>query len=197
MHMPNAIFHRVPENFRGDAIIPGNQLPDDLRAAALAKYRGREVLMRKPVPPLGCLWNDAIQNLAAHPSRIKRLMRDCGFVRGAAVAERWFVIPLERLDLAKAAVYLYDESLDRICLGAPPAEWLYLADPLSRFETFRERDLPRYATIPALTAEYYRYVMSRRRAGWDTPLFPFQFVPHVFYRGAIPVAGLSVIEVSA
>src|SRR5213083_2344669 len=58
-----SLFHFVPQRMVGTVLYPLNTLkkrePEAWRRE-VAKYEGRERVLEKPIPPLGCLWNDVL-----------------------------------------------------------------------------------------------------------------------------------------
>lgn len=181
------LYHQVPPNLRGETLVPGNSLPSDLKEAALAKYAGREGLLQKKVPPLGCLWNDTLQMLAVHPGEVKRLVGSFGFQRYAKEPETWFVVPLEALDQSALAAYFYDPAIEDVPIPATKEEARRTIVPHQRFELFDSSRINVYRTIPGIMS---RYLEAERKKGPAGQLFPFNFVPHVLYRGRIPLKGL-------
>jgi hypothetical protein len=181
------LYHQVPEHLRGDAILPGNDLPQDLREKALAKYAGREGLRAKRLPLLDCLWNDAVQMLAVHPAEVKRAAGEHGFRRYAREPQRWFAIPLGALDHSRLMVYRFDEAISAIDIPETREEAMRIMAAHEIFERFDPAKIGIYRTVPEATRRYYA---KERAKGPEAVLFPYQFIPHIFYRGEIPIAGL-------
>src|SRR5687767_12191852 len=57
------VYHLMSPGFAGEMLYPlaelRHRLPETY-AAARAKYAGREWLLERPVPPLGCRWQDVV-----------------------------------------------------------------------------------------------------------------------------------------
>ncbi|MFK7806020.1 MAG: hypothetical protein AB8G95_30605, partial [Anaerolineae bacterium] len=101
------VYHLVPKNLEGDILYPLNRLKEINPAVAephAKKYKGREELMRRRIPPLDCLWNDVLQFSPIHPRDIVQTFRDEGF---SLPPIKWFEIPLDRLELKHTAVYFH------------------------------------------------------------------------------------------
>ncbi len=75
------VYHRVPANLTGDRLYPLNTLQHlhpEIAEAHRAKYQGREWLLETRIPPLDCLFNDALMFSPVHPARLLGEMREGG-----------------------------------------------------------------------------------------------------------------------
>lgn len=161
----------------GSILYPLNQLKHVLPAAYVAeveKYRGRETVLAKQIPPLSCLWNDVLHLTAVHPDVLKSALS----ASGKDFDLHFYEIDVTTLDRRRLIVYLYRTP----SFGDEPI-------PLDEWEQFDVARLPPYASIPQQTLEYYRETISQGR---DPLLFPL--VPHIFYRGAIDISNARVIS---
>ena len=112
------LYHRVPNHIVGKELVPLNKLKEISQKAyerEIKKYIGREILLKKKIPKLNCLWNDVIHITAIHPSKIKRALKDAGFKEFAS--SKWFKINPKLLDpkinLPKYYVPFRTKDLDK------------------------------------------------------------------------------------
>jgi len=168
------IYHAVPERMEGDTLIPLNQMRTShpgLYAQYLQKYKGREELLQRKVPLIGCLWNDVVQFLPLHPSKIFQLQQKLGLI-DKIPPYKYFQIELASLDPKKTVVYFKNA----------PGEENALVKGLQSV------DFAQLQEIPSATINYFTSLI-------DTGELPFnyQFVPHVLYKGAVDISKSSVI----
>jgi len=173
------VYHLVPEKIIGNTLYPLNRLKEidrDLYATHEAKYAGRSDLMKRPVPQLDCLWNDVLMFSPVAPDKIRQALIDAGHIREK---RKWFVVPVSLLEREK--------SVFDIPMPVKPAD-LSLAFE-DDYQWFSQDLLARYSEVPTLTHDYYKSVPS------GEPVFFFQFIPHLLYRGTLNIDSLSQIEV--
>lgn len=160
---------------KGDSLIPLNEMMSvdpELRAKYLEKYKGREEILERKIPLLDCLWNDVVQLLPLHPKKLFELQQQLGIVEEIP-DYRYYQIDVSQLDPNKTVVYF------KTAPGEENVTVKWLADV----------NLDNLQDIPLATVEYYK---SMARTG--EPVFNYQFVPHVVYRGTIDVSSTQVIN---
>jgi hypothetical protein len=136
-----------------------------------SKYDGREALMQETIPPLGCLWNEAVFLSPVHPVDILDEL--------AQIDES-----MSRRDFFKIDASILDPALTTI--------WLHEGDKKTpdMFLPFRPEELCRYSKIPERTLRFYRLRRSR-----GLPILIFAGIPHVLYKGRIDVSAAEIISV--
>ena len=172
--MINYLYHRVPENMKGDILYPLNQLKNvypDIYLKEVEKYKGREEVMKQEVPYLNCLWNDVLHLSAVHPIEIDNALRK----EGTQLSGRLFYeIDPHLLETRNTVVYLFrDRSKDK-----------------SNFVPFDPEEVSEFSIFPKKTQSYYTEVI--RRGG--RPLL-WVYVPHFMYLGSLNTVGLKIIEI--
>ncbi|HET8574815.1 MAG TPA: group-specific protein [Candidatus Paceibacterota bacterium] len=167
----NFIYHRVPQNMRGDVLFPLNVLKEkypEVYDQAAAKYAGREHVLQRKIPFLDCLWNDVIHFSPVHPSEIKKALAEAGSDR----IFEFFQVDAEALPPENTLVYLHHgwEEKD--------------------FISFDPEELRQFSHMPETTKEYYREMISENKS----PLL-FHGIPHVLYKGSLDTHGFRKIKV--
>ena len=173
------LYHRMPLNMKGNILYPLNLLKEkypQVYNQELSKYNKREYLLKVEIPPLNCLWNDALHLSAVNPKDIKNALLEAG-----ADLKNNFVfyqIDPNYLDKKNTTVYLYrsDSNLNQLTSND--------------FESYNHQNIEKYSKIPNDTKEYYKELISMGKK----PLL-FYRLPHILYKGTIDVTGLSVISV--
>lgn len=169
------IYHGKPEEMRGNNLIPLNRLLEvdsNLQVKYLEKYKGREEILERKIPLLNCLWNDVVQLLPLHPLSLFELQKHMRLIPEIPDYQ-YFEIDMNILDMSKAVVYF------KTAPGEEHATVKWLKDV-----SFDELQ-----AIPKATREYYASM-----AGKDEPVFNYQFVPHIVYRGTVDVSSSSIIN---
>ncbi len=166
-------YHGIPEDMEGDELIPLTQMFErrpDLHKKYLEKYRGREEILERKIPLLDCGWNDVIQLLPLHPRQLFELQLQLGLITEMP-KYRYFAIDSHDLDPDSAVVYFKTAPGEQYVT----VKWLH------------DVDLNGIQAIPPATRAYYKSMVST-----GEPVFNYQFVPHVLYRGVIDVTTASV-----
>lgn len=169
------LYHGIPEDMRGDSLLPLSKMlsiDPELSIKYLKKYDGREELLERTIPLLDRLWNDVVQLLPLHPKKLFELQRDLGLVEQLP-DYRYFQIETTLLDPSKTVVFF------KTAPGNENVTVKWLTDV----------NLDDLQDIPPATAEYYRSMV-----GTDEPVFNYQFVPHIVYRGTVDVSDAKVIS---
>ncbi|MDJ0636266.1 MAG: hypothetical protein QNJ34_24005 [Xenococcaceae cyanobacterium MO_188.B29] len=182
----SVIYHMIPKNFTGNILYPLNQLKKhlpDIYTTQAQKYIGREVLMQCKVPLLNCLWNDVLHCSPLYPSKIRDALLDAGFKWNA---RPWFAInPVNSgFGAENAVIFLNTPPEDPTAFGNfdfPVTEFIPFS--LGRLEKLAEME------VPSATLEYLRFAKNNG----ERPVL-FNYVPHVFYRGAIDVSDVEVVS---
>ena len=169
------LYHGIPEDMKGNALIPLNQMMTvdaELRNKYLEKYKGREEILERKIPLLDCLWNDVVQLLPLHPKKLFALQKQLSIV-DEIPDYRYFQIDSSKLDPSKTVVYF------KTAPGEENVTVKWLSDV--NFDELQD--------IPPATANYYK-----KMVGTGEPVFNYQFVPHVVYRGTIDVSDADIIS---
>lgn len=172
------LYHLKPRKMRGEKLYPLNQLrivaPDIYEQEEL-KYRDYARLREVFIPPLACYWGDVIFMVAVPPSEIKGAYIEAGGSEGLTL--HYYAIDVATLDLKALAVLMMDEE------GvSSESEFLRRMEQGEGFAAYEDMLWKSYSTLPANTVRYY----SDMFACGQTPQI-YRTVPHVFYKGTIPV----------
>jgi len=171
------VYHGVPPELLGTKLLPLNLLekePHDLYEEKRSKYKGREEVSQRNIPELGCTWADVVQLLPLQPQKVFEAQRDMN-----AITElpdyKYFKIPLSQLDPKRTFVFFKT---------APGEKYSHIL-PIDQvdFDSIQE--------VPPSTLVYY-YMSAEAK----TPVFNYQFIPHVLYRGEIDISEAEVIALS-
>jgi hypothetical protein len=168
-------YHGIPEDMEGTELVPLNAMfakRPDLHAKYLEKYKGREEILERKIPLLDCLWNDVVQLLPLHPRQLFELQQQLGLI-AEVPRYRYFAIDAMTLDPEQAVVYF------KTAPGEENVTVKWLTDV----------DLESLQNIPPATQGYYKSLV-----GTGEPVFNYQFVPHIVYKGSIDVSDASVVK---
>lgn len=175
------VYHLHPKKMVGDYLHPLNQLREkapDAYAAQARKYKGREQLLERTIPPLNCLWNDVLHLSPVHPATVRDALLAAGYNR---YPHRWWQIDPEAAGFSDKNTVIYLYSLRKKGnFDIPPDD----------FVPFSIKRLEQVSKLPTATADYYQKMKTQGKR----PLL-FHLVPHVLHRGAIRISDLSTIEV--
>ena len=178
------IYHRVPDNLQGNTLYPLNMLKDvypGIYTKAASKYDGREHVPKQRIPLFGdCLWNDVLFFTAVDPALLLDERRKAGFT-DFKKPQQFFKIDPRALDQSKLGVFLFQPWVDA---------HNYTAES---FTNYRYDDLATYATIPQETKDYFA---AESNAGAPYIKLLWRYIPHILYRGEIPIAETEIIIVS-
>ncbi len=168
-------YHGIPEDMKGSELIPLNKMLEvdpELRAQYLEKYKGREEVLERKILLLDCLWNDVVQLLPLHPRQLFELQKEFGLIPEIP-DYRYYQIDATTLDPSQTVVYF------KTAPGEENVTVKWLEDV----------NLEELQGIPEATRRYYESMV-----GTGEPVFNYQFVPHVVYRGTINVSTAQVIH---
>lgn len=164
-----ALYHLLPSTFVGETLHPLNQLRQLHPAAAahaLRRFRGREDLLERRVPPLGCARQDTVSLSVVPPQVLVALLHDLGV---PWQPRTWVAVHPSSLEPARAVVY-----------------------PSRRRTPFRPETDEDFAPYdPATVLEYQTTALTRE--DWQqaqqkgTGVLLFSSVPSVLYQGAINI----------
>jgi hypothetical protein len=156
----------------GTKLLPLSELTQDVRSEYLKKYRGREDVVRQPVPLLGCFQDEVIHLSPIDPRIIVQLWREQGFDLPKRPIEV-IRIPSGRLDEKQTVIYLpYGKSARKDFFSF-------------RHETYQELTAVREAQL-----EDWR---DQLRNGF--PLFWYSSTEHVLTRGPVEISDCEVFTV--
>ena len=168
-------YHGIPEDMKGTKLIPLNKMLEvdsKLRDKYLEKYKGREEILGRKIPLLDCLWNDVVQLLPLHPRQLFGLQKELGLITEIP-DYKYYQIDTSTLDPSQTVVYF------KTAPGEENVTVKWLEDV----------QLEKLQIIPEATRKYYESIV-----GTGEPVFNYQFVPHVIYRGTIDVSSAQVIH---
>ncbi len=173
------LYHRVPKNLEGSFLFPLNELKEKYPVVygdQVSKYAGREHLLDRRIPLLGCLWNDVLHFSAVHPKEIKQALIEAGDTSDFEM--EYFQVEPSLIDSKNAIVYLY----------AYPAntDGFDVRD----FIPYDPEKLTEFSVMPQATKEYYKEMIGSGKK----PLL-YHKIPHILYRGFLDIRGLSVVSI--
>ena len=168
-------YHGIPEDMKGSELIPLNKMLEvdpELRAQYLEKYKGREEVLERKILLLDCLWNDVVQLLPLHPRQLFELQKELDLIKEIP-DYRYYRINIDALDPLQTVVYFKTAPGEENVT----VKWL------------RDVQLEELHGIPEATRKYYESMV-----GTDEPVFNYQFVPHIIYKGTVDVSSAQVIN---
>lgn len=169
------LYHGVPEDMRGTEIVPLSEMmhvDGRLGAKYLAKYDGRESVIERKIPLLDCSWRDVVELLPLPPQKLFEYQKSLGLIDDLP-DYRYFQIDPDSLDMSRAVVFF------KTAPGDENTGVKWLADV----------DLAELQDIPEATKKYYESLVGK-----GEPVFNYQFVPHILYRGTIDVSTAEIIS---
>lgn len=176
---PRYVYHRRTANFTGDWIISLNMMPhlegySDIYNQAISKYRGREKLLERVIPPLSCLWNDVIFLSPLHPHKHYEEYVKLGFTPKHL---QFFKIPIEVLEESRVTVWKW-LSFKKYSANNPIHEAIdsYCAFD---FALYQEMD-----DLPEDTKEFYRLEFDPANPS-IYPRFNWYRIPHILCQDPI------------
>ena len=167
------VYHLVPDGMLGTILYPLNQLKKKYPAAYdkhSEKYRGREWLADRVIPPLNCLWNDVLFLCPVHPGKILGTLREIGYDHPR---ERFFEIDTGQLTNDKFAVLTYPDD------GGDP-----------QYHHQGPNSMPGIDDLPSVTVNYFKESFANKKR-----FMLFAYIPHVLYLGSVDVSQCPIIEV--
>ncbi|WP_221090607.1 hypothetical protein [Deinococcus aquaedulcis] len=171
------LYHRAVRDMRGKALLPLNRLQaafPDVYAREVAKYQGREALLTEPVARLGCQWPDVLFFSPVHPGPLLDAVRATG---RAVPPVRFWTLPAGALDPTRACVRLVRPWPGGVKPEPDPADELpFTAAHLQQVASPPLETLSRLGQLPP-----------------EAPLILWLDVPHVLYRGEVPLGELQEI----
>lgn len=163
------IYHGVPETIKGTALIPLSKMETvdpDLQKKYLEKYNGRESVIERHIPLLDCAWDEVVQLLPLHPRQLFTYQQQIGIINEIP-DYRYFEFDVNVLDSDSAVVYF------KTAPGDDHVTVKWLADV----------NIDELQSIPQATINYYDSMVGK-----DEPVFNYQFIPHILYRGSIDIS---------
>ncbi|RNI18389.1 hypothetical protein EFY87_17695 [Flexivirga caeni] len=171
--MHGTLYHRPATAVRGPNLLPLNVIRTrhpDLYERHVQKYAHDPSVLSAHIPPLGCTWGDVVFLSPVHPAPLFEALRRVG--KWSPRLEPWS-LPAAHLDPARTTIRLMRAgSGGHHC---DPAD----ADDYLPFTTAGLRAVSR-VTVAAIER------LERLQPG--DPWLPWVDVPHVLYRGEIPVS---------
>ena len=170
-------YHGVPEEVKGSQLIPLSEMmkvDPVLRDKYLEKYKGREEILERKISLLECGWSDVVQLLPLPPRKLFKLQQELGLITEIP-DYRYFEIDPNALDPEKTAVFFKTApGEDHVTV-----KWL------------RDVNLEEIQDIPPATRGYYESMV-----GIGEPVFNYQFVPHILYRGTIDIEDAKIFSLT-
>ena len=170
-------YHGIPEDMKGSELIPLNKMLEvdpELQAQYLEKYKGREEILERKIPLLDCLWSDVVQLLPLHPRQLFELQKELGLIPEIP-SYKYYQIDTSTLDPSQTVVYF------KTAPGEENVTVHWLEDV----------DLDDLQTVPPATIDYYKSMV-----GTGEPVFNYQFVPHIIYKGTVDVSSAKIISLT-
>ncbi|WP_345466183.1 hypothetical protein [Deinococcus carri] len=172
------LYHRAVRDVRGDHLLPLNTLRGphpDVYAREVAKYAGREALRDERVLPLACGWGDVLFFSPVHPGALLDTVRATG---RTVPPLRFWTVKAAELDPARACIRFVRPWPGGTYSPPVPAD----------YAPFDAATLQRVCEPSAATLERLRNLPP------DAPLILWSDVPHVLYRGTLPLSALGEVR---
>lgn len=170
------VYHFLPENMVGARLIPLNALLKSHPKVGVEhakKYRNREAILQQRIPPLNCLWNDAIHLAPINP----QLIVDCW-------KELKFDVPQKLLKVVRISSSILDEA--KTATFMPCGK-----NPVTDFSMFRHETYKELTEIPKAQIDDWH---DQRATGW--PLFWYSSIQHVVTKDEIDITGCEVFTLT-
>lgn len=173
------LYHRAVRDVRGDRLLPLNALRDahpDVYTREAAKYAGREALATERVLPLECGWGDVLFFSPVHPGPLLDAVRESG---REVPPIRFWTLWADQLDAARACLHFVRPWPGGRYTPPVPQDYApYDAPTLARLSEPSAATLDRLRNLPP-----------------QAPLILWSDVPHVLYRGTVPLSALGEVRV--
>lgn len=171
------LYHFMPKHMQGTVLYPlaimKNKLPDVYKSQ-IAKYTGREHILKTNIPPLGT-WVDVIHLSPIDPRQVMYELN----IAGADTDFDWNAFRIDADTLERSKLVIMTTYKDH---GAYKRT----------FHPFTENNYRQHNTVPELTKEYYRKCIATN----EQPL-TYGGAPHVFYKGEIDTTNVEIISGSS
>jgi hypothetical protein len=170
------VYHFKPENMVGTKLLPLNsllKLYPEVGKEHVKKYKNRETILQQYIPPLNCLWNDAIHLAPINPQIIFDLWKELEFdlPKGKFMV---FRIPSSVLNETRTATFMP-------CGKRPVTDF-----SVFRHDAFKELKLVPKAQID----DWY----DQRATGW--PLFWYSSIQHIVTCDEIDISSCDVFQLT-
>lgn len=172
------LYHRAGRDVRGDRLLPLNALRrtwPDVYAREVRKYEGREALRDSVLPDLACGWGDVLFLSPVDPGPLLDVLRAAGH---AAAPVRFWTLPAAALDPEHA----------RVLLPRPWPGGVFQPHAPDDLQPFMRDVLAGACVPPAATLARLRALPP------GAPLLLWADVPHVLYRGSLPLSLLREVR---
>lgn len=176
------VFHLLPRQLFGRTLYPLNRLKAIAPEAFeqhVHKYTGRQALLERRIPLLGCMWNDVLFFSPVHPEQI----RDSFIAAGKTWKPRqWCIVDTLEHRFNRENTVIYYSPMDR-----EKGDFSLSPDAIT---PFAPETLENLRVLPTETMNYYHEAVKN-----GDPIFPWRGIPHILYRGNIPLDSLAIIKV--
>ncbi|OGH73846.1 MAG: hypothetical protein A3C90_02115 [Candidatus Magasanikbacteria bacterium RIFCSPHIGHO2_02_FULL_51_14] len=164
------VYHKVPDNLKGDILLPLNVLQKkfpQIYKQEIRKYRGREILLKKKIPFLQCLWSDVLHFSCVHPQKIFNALKRVGFQYSG---DAYYKVNIHTLN---------------------PKLWVFFLHEIKGKEIFSQT-VPNYKKIQRVsnqTIKYYKECFKENKH----PLL-YAGIPHLLFKGPLNVNNYEIID---
>jgi len=173
------LYQMKPAKIFGDALIPLNQIKQHDQAVydkAVNKYKGREVLLERIIPKLICFWNDVLFFSPVHPQKIKDFRKSLN-LKWRLID--WFELnPNEMPDFNENSVIYHSGEKQKGDFSINENEII----------PFSFEELNKHREMPEATKRHYKNMKAQGET-----IFIFYQIPHILYKGNVPISKLKQI----
>jgi len=170
-----------PLDLNGDSLIPLNQIrkfDQALYEKKVKKYKGRENLLNLIIPKLNCKWNDVLFFSPVHPQIIKELREELHLKWNLF---NWYELNPNDIPAFEKKSVIYDsEEKQKGDFSINEKEII----------PFTLDKLKKYRKIPNSTRQHYKNMKAQ-----DEPIFTFYQIPHILFKGVIPISKLKNLTI--
>jgi len=175
------LYHIKPADLNRDSLLPLNQIKQfdqALYEKKVKKYKSREVLLERIIPKLNCYWNDVLFFSSVHPQKIKDSFNE---VEVKWRLFDWYELnPNDISDFEKNTVIYNSKEKQKGDFSIDEKEVI----------PFSLDALEKYRKIPEATKKHYKDMKALGER-----IFTFYQIPHILYKGKIPVSKLKPFTV--
>lgn len=170
-----------PKQVFGEALLPLNQIlkyDKSVFEEKVKKYKGREILLERIIPKLNCLWNDVLFFSPVHPQKIKELFNE---VNRTWKLFNWYELNPEDIANFEKNTVIYDSKEKQ------KGDFSFDEKDIIPFSL---KELEKHREIPEATKRNYKNM----KASGET-IFIFYQIPHILYKGKVPVSKLKQFSI--
>ncbi len=175
--MKEKLYHRVPDNMKGDVLVPASSLQhldQEIYDKAVGKYSGRETWLDDFIPSLNSTWRDVINLSPVHPKHIRKALIEAG--RSDSPEMGFYEIDPIALSKDNTVIYVPKPGVTK----PGPEDYI----------KYNPEDIIKYSDLPEETKRHYREMVNKGK----NP-FLFQNVPHILHKGEIDVSRSKIVKI--